>query len=187
MADPLHVLPRLFFLALPLVLAAAVVGTAVVVVRRSAGLRQAWRSGLSARGRCLRAYTTTSGHGGTNGRVSTTLHHVYEFTTHDGDVIRFDEENGPSTTVEGDVVTVYYAAGRPERATAHAPRPFRTTAGTVAALCFLGLMLVVILTSLTDALIPDGSHDVDAPDVEQPWGDPASGGAPWEESGTGMP
>ncbi|WP_282791773.1 DUF3592 domain-containing protein [Streptomyces sp. CC224B] len=187
MGNPLHVLPLLFSLAIPLALAAAVVVVAVAAVRRSGDLRQAWRSGLTAPARCLRAYTTTSSHGGSHGRVSTTLHHVYEFTTHDGDVVRFDERNGPSTTVAGDVVTVYYAAGRPERATARAPRPLRTTAGTAAALCFLGLMLVGVLASLTGTVTSGGSHDVDAPDAEQPWGDPASGGAPWEESGPEVP
>ncbi|MEV7198155.1 DUF3592 domain-containing protein [Streptomyces sp. NPDC093510] len=125
------------FYAVPGIIAAGVILMAAKVIQRSTQVSRAWSSGLTAEARCLRTYTTTSG----GDRISTTLHHVYEFTTREGRPVRFEEENGPATTVEGDIVTVHYAAGRPEAATAHAPRPFAMAAGTVGLLCFFGVML----------------------------------------------
>ncbi|MEV8014970.1 hypothetical protein AB0O76_01120 [Streptomyces sp. NPDC086554] len=55
--------------------------------------------------------------------------------------VRFEEENGPATTVEGDFVTVHYTADRPERATAHAPSPVKSAASTIGLLCFFGVMI----------------------------------------------
>ncbi len=107
------------FYVIPLLMITLVVFGAVVVVRRSRRVSSAWNSGLTAEGRCLRTYTTTSGGGDT--MVSTTLHHVYEFTTREGRTVRFEEPNGPGTVLEGDVVTVHYTADHPEQATAHAP------------------------------------------------------------------
>ncbi|MCX4667023.1 DUF3592 domain-containing protein [Streptomyces sp. NBC_01381] len=128
------------FYAVPTLIAAVVIAMAVKVVKRFLELRQAWSSGLTAEARCLRTYTTTSG-GGHNDHVTTTLHHVYEFTPSGGRAVRFEEENGPATTVEGDFVTVHYTADRPEKATAHAPSPVKSAAGTIGLLCFFGVML----------------------------------------------
>ncbi|GAA3097191.1 hypothetical protein GCM10010449_20760 [Streptomyces rectiviolaceus] len=128
------------FYAVPAVIAAVAITMAVKVVRRSLELRRAWSSGLTAEARCLHRYTTTSSHGD-NGRTTTTLHHVYEFTPSAGHPVRFEEANGSTTTIEGDFVTVHYAADRPEKATAHAPSPVKDAASTVGQLCFLGLML----------------------------------------------
>ncbi|MEU2283262.1 DUF3592 domain-containing protein [Streptomyces sp. NPDC013178] len=107
------------FLAVPSIMIAGLLVAAFTVVRRSRSVTRAWGSGLTAEARCLRSYTTTSGGG--DHRVSTTLHHVYEFTTRDGRAVRFEEANGPGTTVEGDIVTVHYTADRPDRATARRP------------------------------------------------------------------
>ncbi|MFD0070032.1 hypothetical protein ACFVJ9_55435, partial [Streptomyces sp. NPDC127574] len=93
-----------FFYAVPVLIITGVLLIAVKVVRRSLELRSAWSSGLTAEGRCLRSYTTTGGGAG-DSSVTTTLHHVYEFTTRDGRAVRFDEENGRPTVVEGDIVT----------------------------------------------------------------------------------
>ncbi|MCI3930885.1 DUF3592 domain-containing protein [Streptomyces sp. AN091965] len=128
----------LLFYAVPALMAGMALVMAAVVVRRSAQVRRAWGSGLTAEARCLRTYTTTSGHGD---HVSTTLHHVYEYVTRDGRTVRFEEEDGPGTVLEGDVVTVYYAPERPERATAHAPRPVANTVATLAVLGFLGAVV----------------------------------------------
>ncbi|MFG2647188.1 DUF3592 domain-containing protein [Streptomyces sp. NPDC048436] len=136
------------FYAVPAFIGAVVIAMAVKVIKRSLELRQAWSSGLTAEARCLRTYTTTSSHSDSS-RVTTTLHHVYEFTpsasasvsAFAGRPVRFEEENGPATTIEGDIVTVHYAADRPERATAYAPSPVKNAAGTLGMLCFLGLML----------------------------------------------
>ncbi|MEU3740255.1 DUF3592 domain-containing protein [Streptomyces sp. NPDC032198] len=129
-----------FFYAVPTLIGAGVIAMAVKVIKRYSQLRQAWASGLTAQARCLRTYTTTSRHGEDH-HITTTLHHVYEFTPHAGRPVRFEEENGPATIVEGDLVTVYYAAGRPEAATAHEPSPGKSAAATIGVLCFFGVML----------------------------------------------
>ncbi|WP_235990914.1 DUF3592 domain-containing protein [Streptomyces ureilyticus] len=130
----------LFYLVPSLILAVVLFG-AYRVVRRSLQIRSAWSSGLTAEGRCLRMFTTT--HGGSNDTsVRTTLHHVYEFTARDGQTVRFEEEDGPGTILEGDFVTVYYAEGRDVVATAKEPRRARLAASTGAILAFLGVAAV---------------------------------------------
>lgn len=128
----------LFYVA-PILIIVLVLCGAVAVIRRSRRVNSAWSSGLTAEGRCLRTYTTTSGGGDT--MVSTSLHHVYEFTTREGRAVRFEERNGPGTTLEGDIVTVYYAADHPEQATAHAPARGKLAAGAGCALVFFGVIV----------------------------------------------
>ncbi|MPY57772.1 DUF3592 domain-containing protein [Streptomyces spongiae] len=134
---------ELFLLLIPGLMIALVVFAAVKVIGRSREVRRAWSSGLTAQARCLRTYTTTSGGG--QAAVRTTLHHVYEFWTWDGRVIRFDETNGPSTRVEGDIALVHYSADRPERATAHPPN---RSGNAVATGCTLGCLGFVLLFAL---------------------------------------
>ena len=129
-----------FFYALHALIIVLVLLLAARAVGRALELRSAWGSGLTAEARCLRSYTTVSG-GGHDTSVTTTLHHVYEFTTRDGRVIRFEESNGRRTVVEGDIVTVHYAAQQPEKATAHAPSPFRAAAGTIVLVAFCGVVI----------------------------------------------
>jgi hypothetical protein len=131
----------LFFYLVPGLILAVVLFGAYRVVQRSLQLRSAWNSGLTAEARCLRMFTTTHG-GGNDTSVRTTLHHVYEFTARDGRVVRFEEEDGPATTVEGDIVTVYYAEGHEVAATAKAPGRAKLAASTIAILTFLGVMAV---------------------------------------------
>ncbi|WP_369169619.1 DUF3592 domain-containing protein [Streptomyces sp. R28] len=131
----------LFFYALPSLMLALVLFGAYRVVRRSLQIRSAWNSGLTAEARCLRMFTTTHG-GGRDTSVHTRLHHVYEFTARDGRVVRFEEEDGPATTVEGDFVTVHYAEGHEVVATAKAPGRAKLAASTVAILAFLGVVAV---------------------------------------------
>ncbi|MBV7700294.1 DUF3592 domain-containing protein [Streptomyces sp. TRM70350] len=126
---------EVLFTVVPLLMIAIALCGAVVVLRRSRQVSSAWSSGITAEARCVRSYTTTSGGG--DSMVRTTLHHVYEFTTRDGRVIRFDEEGGPPTTVEGDIVTVHYLPDRPERATARVPAQGKLAASTGCALVFL--------------------------------------------------
>ena len=130
----------LFYLFPALVIAGALFA-AYRVLRRWLQIRSAWNSGLTAEARCLRVYTTTSGGGGET-RVRTTLHHVYEFTTRDGQVVRFEEEDGPGTTVEGDIVTVHHSAGPEIVATAHAPGNARHAAAAFGTLALLGVVVV---------------------------------------------
>ncbi|WP_037853194.1 DUF3592 domain-containing protein [Streptomyces sp. NRRL S-340] len=126
------------FYIVPALMAGGAVCVLVAVARQASRLRRAWRSGLTAQARCLRAYTATSG-GGTSGSAG--MHHVYEFTTPEGRAVRFAESGGPATVVEGDVVTVRHPAGQPERATAHAPAPGLLAAGQGCVCAFLGVFV----------------------------------------------
>ncbi|MDQ1045852.1 DUF3592 domain-containing protein [Streptomyces sp. V4I2] len=132
-----------FFYVVPLLMIGILGFAAFTVVRRAREVSSAWNSGLTAEARCLRVYTTTSGGGDSS--VRTTLHHVYEFATREGRVVRFDETGGRGTTIEGDLVTVHYAADRPERATAKAPAPGKLAAGTGCLLAFFGTMALFCL------------------------------------------
>lgn len=134
----------LMFYAVPSLILAGVLFAAYRVVRRSLQVRGAWNSGLTAEGRCLRMFTTTHG-GGNDTSVRTTIHHVYEFTARDGRVVRFEEEDGPATVLEGDFVTVYYKEGKEGQgvvATALAPRRAKQAASTIGILAFLGVAVV---------------------------------------------
>ncbi|MGI5455158.1 hypothetical protein ACQEWB_18650 [Streptomyces sp. CA-249302] len=129
-----------FYLVPGLIMAGALF-MAYRVLRRWLQVRGAWNSGLTAQGRCLRMFTTTHG-GGHDTHVRTTLHHVYEFTTHDGRQVRFEEEDGRATVLEGDLVTVYYQDGPTVVATAHEPGQLKQAAATVGLLAFLGVVVV---------------------------------------------
>ncbi|MCX4859977.1 hypothetical protein [Streptomyces canus] len=128
-----------FFYIIPAQIMAVALLAAYVVVRRWLRMRSAWRSGLTAEGRCLRVFATA--HGGGDTRVRTSLRHVYEFRARDGRVVRFEEEGGPGTILEGDIVTVHYADGPDVVATA---RPGRGGHGC-AACSVLALVGVVML------------------------------------------
>ncbi len=130
-----------FFYAVPGLILAVVLFGAYRIVHRALRLRRAWNSGLTAEARCLRMFTTTHGGSG-DSSVSTTLHHVYEFTARDGRVIRFEEEGGPATTLEGDFVTVHYAEGPEIVATAKAPSRAGLAAATIGFLAFFGVVAV---------------------------------------------
>ncbi|WP_327183264.1 DUF3592 domain-containing protein [Streptomyces sp. NBC_01334] len=128
-----------FFYLVPSIMIAGLLFGVFGLIRRSRRVARAWDGGLTAEARCLRSYTTTSGGGDT--MVSTTLHHVYEFTTREGRAVRFEEANGPGTIVEGDIVTVHYAADHPEEATAKAPARGRLLAESGCLLLFLGVAI----------------------------------------------
>ncbi|MEU3753019.1 DUF3592 domain-containing protein [Streptomyces olivoreticuli] len=133
-----------FVLAVPGLMAAGGIAGMVWAVLRIGRLRAAWRSGIEVRGRCLRLYAATTTRGRRHGAhvsSSTTLHHVYEFTTPEGRVTRFEEAGGPATVVEGDTVVVRYPRGRPDRATALAPGDSRTLVGTGVLLVFLTVLV----------------------------------------------
>lgn len=130
-----------FFYLFPGLIMAGALFAAYRVLRRRLQIRSAWNSGLTAEARCLRVYTMTRGGGGDT-RVRTTLHHVYEFTTRDGQVVRFEEEDGPGTTVEGDIVTVHHTAGPEIVATAQAPGNAKHAVAAFGMLAFLGVVIV---------------------------------------------
>ena len=127
------------FYAIPVLIIVVVLCAAVAVIRRARATSRAWSSGLTAEARCLRTYTTVSGGGDTS--VTTRRYHVYEFTTGEGRSVRFEEQGGSGTVVEGDFVTVYYTADHPERATAEAPARGKLVAGTGAALVCFGVFI----------------------------------------------
>ncbi|MER6786457.1 DUF3592 domain-containing protein [Streptomyces sp. NPDC000658] len=128
-----------FFYLVPTVMAVGLLLGMSRVLVRSRRIARAWNSGLTAEARCLRSYTTASGGGDT--MISTTLHQIFEFTTRDGRVVRFEEVDGPGTILEGDIVTVRYAADRPEQATVKAPARGRLFAESGCLLSFLGVLL----------------------------------------------
>ncbi|MFJ6928995.1 hypothetical protein ACIQUP_17050 [Streptomyces nigra] len=129
------------FYVVPCLILAGVLFVGYRVTRRSGEIRAAWNSGLTAEGRCLRTFTTTYGNG--RDQVRTMLHHVYEFTARDGRVVRFEEESGPATTVEGDIVTVHYAEGARIVATARRPSRAGLAASTVGVLAILGVVAAI--------------------------------------------
>ncbi|MEU9990340.1 DUF3592 domain-containing protein [Streptomyces sp. NPDC048045] len=129
---------ELLFYAVPLLMITLFGFAAFLLVRRARRISRTWQQGLTAEARCLRAYTTTRGGGG-DSSVYTTLHHVYEFTTREGRTVRFDEENGPATVLEGDFVTVRYLPECPQRATALPPSRGKLALGTGCGLAFLGV------------------------------------------------
>ncbi|MGW0944286.1 DUF3592 domain-containing protein [Streptomyces sp. NPDC002623] len=120
---------------------------AVALVRRVRQRRAAWRSGLTAPGRVVRAWETTE-------MISTvatrTRWYAYEFTARDGRTVRFEESGGPRERAVGDEILVHYAAREPERATASAPQPGRDIAGTAIALASLAVVTgVIVLLAVT--------------------------------------
>ncbi|WP_200306388.1 DUF3592 domain-containing protein [Streptomyces adelaidensis] len=128
-----------FLYAIPVVMMTVIAFMGYGVLRRWLRMRSAWNSGLTAEGRCLKTFATVSEGMGEHSRVSTTIHHVYEFNTHDGRAIRFEEEDGPMTTVEGDFVTVHYTDGPNVVATAHEPGQVKQAAASLGILAFLGV------------------------------------------------
>lgn len=152
------------FYLVPSLMLAGVLYLSYRVLRRSLQIRSAWNSGLTAEGRCLRVFTTTHG-GGNDTSVSTTLHHVYEFTARDGRTVRFEEEDGPATILEGDFVTVYYAEGERVVATAKTPSNGRLAASTGFILAFLGVAVVfcigfmVTYHQMSDGFGSDDGYD----------------------------
>ncbi|MEU2515027.1 DUF3592 domain-containing protein [Streptomyces syringium] len=127
-----------FALALPSLLAVGGISAMIWAVVRLRRLRSAWRSGLTAHAVCLRSYATTrTRRSGPHRSSSTTLTHLYEFTTPEGQTLRFEESGGPSSVVPGDTVPVRYPAGRPDRATAIPPGDSKTLVGIGVLLAFL--------------------------------------------------
>jgi len=144
----------LFYVVPSLMIALALTGL-IGLLRRARRIRSAWNSGLTAEARCLNTYTTTSGGGG-DSSVSTSLHHVYEFTTREGRAVRFEESDGPRTIVTGDIVTVRYVAEHPEWATAKPPRPGRLVAEQGCLLAFFGVFIAFCIAFMVGfGLIPD--------------------------------
>ncbi|MER6227119.1 DUF3592 domain-containing protein [Streptomyces sp. 900105755] len=131
-------------------------------LKRSSEISRTWRHGRTAEARCLRSYTRTSGGAGDTS-VTTTLHHVYEFTTAEGRVVRFDEASGRSTVVEGDFVTVYYLPEHPEGATSRPPAQGRLAMGTGCSVAFFVVFIGFALAFIVGAHFAFSAADGFAP------------------------
>ncbi|MGW2958225.1 DUF3592 domain-containing protein [Streptomyces sp. NPDC001220] len=150
-----------FFYVIPGIFVVLGVLGLVRTLKRSRQISRTWRYGRTAEARCLRSYTTTSGGSGDTS-VTTTLHHVYEFTTAEGRTVRFDESNGRSTVVEGDFVTVYYLPETPEKATVQPPAPGKLVAETGCLLVFLLVFIGFAVAFMAGAhfAFSDGGTDL---------------------------
>ncbi|MBJ7905130.1 hypothetical protein IF655_17725 [Streptomyces sp. DSM 110735] len=111
--------------------------TAVALVRRARQRRAAWASGLTARARVVRAWTTARVVNNVPQRVQW---HEYDFTTGDGRAVRFKESGGPRDRDEGDVVVIHYAAHEPDKATAGEPLPGAEMVSTTVWLLLLAVI-----------------------------------------------
>ncbi|MEV4441211.1 DUF3592 domain-containing protein [Streptomyces sp. NPDC049577] len=154
---------------LPGLMTAGAVAATVSTVAKRRRLDAAWYRGVETRGRCLRTFvTTTTWRRGTHESTNRSMSHVYEFTTPDGRTQRF-EETGSATVFDGDVVTVRYPQGRPDRATALPPgdrgaiAKFRLQLGflifgTLLCLVVTGVFFTVgrVMSGVTDEI---GKHD----------------------------
>ncbi|MFK0280422.1 DUF3592 domain-containing protein [Streptomyces sp. NPDC090499] len=136
-------LEALFYIIPGIFVVVGVLGL-VWTLRRSSEISRTWRHGRTAEARCLRSYTRTSGGVGDTS-VTTTLHHVFEFTTAEGRVVRFDEAGGRSTVIEGDFVTVHYLPERPEGATSKSPSQGTLAVGTGCAVAFFVVFIAIPL------------------------------------------
>lgn len=122
------------FLVIPVIfmgVALYMIGRRIVRLRRLLGI---WRQGEQAEGRCLRTYETHRR--SDNGSTSTTIHHVFEFTTRSGQQVRFEESGGSARVVQGDFVTVTYLPLTPERATAKPRKEGKEYAAAAAEIAF---------------------------------------------------
>ncbi|MEU0002957.1 DUF3592 domain-containing protein [Streptomyces sp. NPDC006314] len=116
--------------------------SAVALVRRTRQRRAAWQSGLTAQARVVRAWCTTQLVNNVARRVQW---HEYDFTTHDGRVVRFKESGGPHDRAEGQQVLVHYARHEPDKATASEPQPGKDMASTVVWLVLLAACAIFLV------------------------------------------
>ncbi|MDG4860341.1 hypothetical protein P8605_19645 [Streptomyces sp. T-3] len=115
---------------------------AYMIVRRTRERRAAWRSGLTAQARVIRAYIRVQTINNVPRRIQ---FHEYAFTTADGHAVSFEESGGPPSRGEGDEALVYYTADEPDKATASAPVPGRDMVGAVFGLGLIGVGIVILI------------------------------------------
>ncbi|MFE1291713.1 DUF3592 domain-containing protein [Streptomyces sp. NPDC058751] len=114
----------------------------VAAVRKVRRRTRAQRHGLRTEGRCIRVETVRRYGGGR--APSTRRHYLFEYVTHDGRQVRF-EDAAPHTTVPGDLLTVSYLPQDPEGATVALPGDRTAQRELGCLLAFLGVALVVSL------------------------------------------
>ncbi|WP_406839723.1 DUF3592 domain-containing protein [Streptomyces sp. AHU1] len=136
----------MMLVAVVVVLLSAIVITPIAVgvmaVRKVRWRTRAQRHGLRTEGRCIRVETVRRSGGGY--ATSTRRYFLFEFITHEGRQVRF-EDAAPNTTVPGDVLTVSYLPEYPERATVALPGDRTAQRELGCLLVFLGFALVIAL------------------------------------------
>ncbi|MEU9140130.1 DUF3592 domain-containing protein [Streptomyces sp. NPDC048404] len=133
----------LVFVALVSVIVVAPVAAGVIAVRKVRRRTRAQQRGLRTEGRCIRVETVRRSGGGYG--TSTRRYYLFEYATHDGRQVRF-EDSAPNTTMPGDVLTVSYLPEDPGGATV-APPGDRTAQRELGCLLgFLGVALAIALT-----------------------------------------
>ncbi|MFE2425320.1 DUF3592 domain-containing protein [Streptomyces sp. NPDC059373] len=131
------------FIAVAFLIALAPLAMMVRVVGRVRWISRALNGGVRAEGRCVRAYTTVSRP--VDGPTRSRQHFVFEFTTAEGRQVRFEDGEAPSTTIEGDYVTVAYVPERPEKATVVREGGRTPYAKAALTLVVLGVFLAVVV------------------------------------------
>ncbi|MFI0959843.1 DUF3592 domain-containing protein [Streptomyces sp. NPDC021080] len=114
----------------------------VVAVRKVRRRTRAQRYGLRTEGRCIRVETVRRSGGGY--ATSTRRYFLFEYVTHDGRQVRF-EDAAPNTTVPGDLLAVSYLPDDPEGATVALPGDRTAQRELGCLLAFLGVALMIAL------------------------------------------
>ncbi|WP_406375244.1 DUF3592 domain-containing protein [Streptomyces sp. NBC_00647] len=120
----------------------APVAMAVSAVKKVRWRTRAQRHGIRAEGTCIRMETVRRSGGGRP--TSLRRYYLFEFVTHEGRQVRF-EDTAPDTTVPGDVFTVSYLPERPDKATVALPGDRRAQRELGCLLVFLGFALTAAL------------------------------------------
>ncbi|MCX4987324.1 MULTISPECIES: DUF3592 domain-containing protein [unclassified Streptomyces] len=136
----------LAFVAIASLFVIAPIAMGVTLVNRVRRRTRAQRHGLRTEGRCIRIETVRRSGGGRPSSLR--RYYLFEFVTHEGRQVRF-EDTAPNTTVPGDLFTVSYLPERPDRATVALPGDRRAQRE-------LGCMLVFLGFALTTALVVAG-------------------------------
>jgi hypothetical protein len=136
------IIAALVFVAIVSVVVIAPIAMAVVAVKRVRWRTRAQRHGLRAEGRCMRIDTVRRSGGGH--APSLRRYFLFEFITHEGSQVRF-EDVAPDTTMPGDVFTVSYLPERPDKATIALPGDRRAQRELGCLLVFLAVFFIVSL------------------------------------------
>ncbi|MEU4089594.1 DUF3592 domain-containing protein [Streptomyces aureus] len=120
----------------------APIALGVTAVKKVRWRTQAQRHGLRTEGRCIRVETVRRSGGGYG--TSTRRYFLFEFITHEGRQVRF-EDAAPNTTVPGDILIVSYLPEYPERATVALPDDRTAQRELGCLLVFLGVVVAIAL------------------------------------------
>ncbi|MER5916706.1 hypothetical protein ABT124_41650 [Streptomyces sp. NPDC001982] len=97
-----------FLVIVPTLMATGALVVTGLIVRSWHRTRAVLRDGERVPGRCVRIYTSVSNHG--ENHATSRQHFVVEYAVPGGATHRIDDATLPSTTCEGDLLTVAYDA-----------------------------------------------------------------------------